>query len=99
MSNGLQQKDADLLREQFIKEAVRITPTSGYDYDTRKDKSLPIWKTVATAMGLNKWTELVAATGIMTYDEYRKAKSTHKLIVSSVVLSEELIKAIDEKYS
>jgi len=58
LSGRYQGLTADDLKEMFISEYTRLTPSSEADFDRRRQEGIPCWHYTAKALGVSRWNEL-----------------------------------------
>lgn len=70
--------------EIFKSEYEKIKPTSAKEYDVRRKKTYPTWRTTANMVNLNKWNELLRYCDLITYNKtkvYKRKKVCKKINV------------------
>ncbi len=62
----------------FSEEYLKLKPKSGNEYERKKLKGSPRWKTLAAKLGAQSWDELVKKLGLPVYG----AKKAAYIVVS-----------------
>lgn len=57
--------------ERFAEEFLRIRCTSQADYNRRRSRELPVWRTVASMNGVKTWNELLKKLELKTFGKPR----------------------------
>jgi len=69
-TSTMKQVDVDSMVAQFKSEFDRIKPASSDDYNVQRASGVPDWRTLAKALELTKWSELLDATELSTKRQY-----------------------------
>ena len=68
----------------FQSECDRIYPEGTIDYNTRRDKSTPLWNLIVEMFGKKKWKELLSIAEREIKKEIKQKEcSREKLVVKS----------------
>lgn len=70
--------------EIFKSEYEKIKPTTAKEYDVKRNKKYPTWRTTATMVNLNRWSELLKHCDLTYYNKtkvYERKKVCERINV------------------